>query len=135
MPLTECRLLDLPRFDDKRGSLSFVEGRNHVPFDIARVYYLYGMPGGADRGAHAHRALRQLIIPLAGEFDAVLDDGSSTQTFHLDRPQCGLYVGPMVWRTLVRFSEHAVCLVLASARYDEADYFRDYDAFLRAVRN
>ncbi|MEG8041228.1 FdtA/QdtA family cupin domain-containing protein [Sphingomonas sp. LR60] len=133
MSVTDCRLLDLPHLADSRGDLSFVEGGRHVPFDIRRVYYLYGMPQGAERGAHGHRALEQLIVPLAGSFEIELDDGRARRTVRLDHPARGLYVCPMIWRDLRGFSKGAVALVLASLVYDEADYFRDYDCFLEAV--
>ena len=129
--LNDCRLIDLPRISDPRGNLSFIEGGGHVPFDIKRVYYLYDVPQGADRGSHAHRALHQFFIPMAGVFDVELEDGRARQTFHLDRPDVGLYVCPMMWRRLDNFSAGAVCLVLASERYDERDYIRDYDEFSR----
>lgn len=129
--LDACVLVDLPMISDSRGNLTFVEGGHHVPFEIRRVYYLYDMPGGIERGEHAHLGLRQLIVPMAGRFDITLDDGTRRETFHLNRPHVGLYVCPMIWREIDRFSSDAVCLVLASERYNEADYIRDYDAFVR----
>lgn len=134
MPLTDCRILDLPKIHDPRGNLTFIEGGNHVPFDIQRVYYLYDVPGGADRGAHAHRNLHQFIVAMSGSFDVVLDDGQEQRRFHLNRSYFGLYVCPMMWRYLDNFSSGAVCMVLASSKYDEADYIRDYDQFMSAVR-
>ena len=131
--LDSVRLIDLPKVSDPRGNLTFVEGGEHVPFDIQRVYYLYDVPGGAERGGHAHLALRQLIIAMSGSFDITLDDGRRRQTFHLNRSYVGLYVCPMIWREIDNFSSGSVCLVLASNVYDEADYIRDYDAFRRAV--
>lgn len=135
MPLSHCRLVDLPRIGDPRGDLSFVEGGRHIPFDIRRVYYLYNVPSDAERGAHGHRALEQLIIPLAGSFDVELDDGIERRNVRLDDPACALYVCPMMWRDLRNFSDGAVALVLASLVYDEADYFRDYQEFLEASAN
>src|SRR5947207_201787 len=129
-----CRLIDLPRVADPRGNLTFVENGRHIPFEIRRVYYLYDVPGGSERGGHAHRALEQVLIALAGSFDIVLDDDSERVRYHLNRSYRGLYVAPMVWRELDNFSSGSVCLVLASARYDESDYYRDYDSFLRALR-
>lgn len=129
--IEHCRLVELPRIHDPRGNLTFVEGGNHIPFDIKRVYYLYDVPGGAERGGHAHRALRQLIISMSGSFDIVLDDGKGTKRFHLNRSYFGLYVCPMIWRTIDNFSSGSVCMVLASNTYDEADYYRDYDEFDR----
>lgn len=125
--------MDLPKFSDPRGALSFVEGGRHIPFDIKRVYYLYDVPGQVERGEHGHRRLEQLMIPLGGSFDVELTDGADRRSFHLDDPAVGLYVSPMIWRRLQNFSSNATCLVLASLPYDEEDYFRDYDAFLKAA--
>ena len=133
MPLNDCRLIQLPKISDPRGNLTFVEGGNHIPFDIERVYYLYDVPGGSDRGAHAHKALHQLIIAMSGSFDVVLDDGREKKRFHLNRSYSGLYVCPMMWRELDNFSSGSVCLVLASNSYDEDDYYRDYAAYLTAM--
>ena len=130
MSIHRCHVKDLPRIMDARGNLSYIEGPSFVPFDIRRVYYLYDIPGGADRGAHAHKALHQLVIALSGAFDVVLDDGKNKKFVRLDRAYKGLYICPMIWRTLHNFSSGAVCLVLASERYDEADYIRDYNSFL-----
>jgi dTDP-4-dehydrorhamnose 3,5-epimerase-like enzyme len=132
--ISDCKLISLPKITDARGNLTFVEGDNHIPFDIKRVYYLYDVPGGATRGGHGHKELQQLIIPMSGSFDIVLDDGSEKKRFHLNRSYNGLYVCPMIWREMDNFSSGAVCLVLASIRYDEDDYFRDYDEFIKAVK-
>ncbi|HSX59239.1 MAG TPA: FdtA/QdtA family cupin domain-containing protein [Tahibacter sp.] len=129
--LEDCRVIELPKIADPRGNLTFVEGQVHVPFDIARVYYLYDVPGGAERGGHAHRALQQLIIAMSGSFDVLLDDGRSRRQVHLNRSYYGLLVCPMIWRELSNFSSGSVCMVLASHRYDEADYYRDYAVFQR----
>lgn len=130
MPLNDCQLIDLPKISDPRGNLSFIEGGQHIPFDIKRVYYLYDVPGGSDRGSHAHKNLHQFIVAMSGSFDVVLDDAQGKKRFHLNRSYYGLYVCPMMWRELDNFSSGAVCMVLASAHYDEADYIRDYDQFL-----
>lgn len=135
MPLVDCRILDLPKITDPRGNLTFIEGMHHVPFDIKRVYYLYDVPGGADRGAHAHRKLHQFIIAMSGSFDVVLDDGDRKRRFHLNRSYFGLYLCPMMWRELDNFSSGSVCMVLASRHYDESDYIRDHKEFLSAVRD
>ncbi|MGY1622029.1 sugar 3,4-ketoisomerase [Geodermatophilus sp. SYSU D00965] len=129
-----CRIVDLPRVTDPRGNLTFLEGGSQVPFDIARVYYLYDVPGGESRGGHAHRELEQLIIAAAGSFDVVVDDGTETARFHLNRSYYGLYLPRLTWRELGNFSSGSVCLVLASQRYSEDDYYRDYDEFLAARR-
>ena len=100
MPLKDCRLINLPKISDVRGNLTFVEGQNHIPFDIKRVYYLYDVPGGADRGAHAHKGLHQFVICMSGSFDIVLDDGFKEKRFHLNRSYNGIYVCPMMWRYL-----------------------------------
>jgi hypothetical protein len=130
--IEHCRIIELPKIADPRGNLTFIEGNRHVPFDISRVYYLYDVPGGAERGGHAHRGLHQLIVAMSGSFDVILDDGRARQRFHLNRSYFGLYVCPMIWRELDNFSSGSVCMVLASNRYDEADYSRDYDQFLEA---
>lgn len=132
--LTRCQIVQLPVVHDPRGNLTYVEGGQHVPFDIKRVYYLYDVPGGATRGGHAHKDLHQLIIAMSGSFDIVLDDGSRSHRYHLNRSYAGLYVPPMVWRGIDNFSSGSVCMVLASDHYDEADYYRDYDAFQADVR-
>ena len=129
MSIQSCKIIELPKISDPRGNLTFVEGGNHIPFDIKRVYYLYDVPGGAERGAHGHKALQQLIIAMSGSFDVVLDDGREKKTFHMNRSYYGLYVCPMMWRDITNFSSGAVCMVLASDFYDEQDYFRDYNKF------
>ena len=134
MGMQSCRLINLPRITDPRGNLTFVEGGRHVPFDLERVYYLCDVPGGAERGGHAHRCLEQVFIALSGSFDVALDDGFEKRCYHLNRSYYGLYVPPMIWRDLDNFSSGSVCLVLASAPYDEADYYRDYQEFVQAIR-
>ncbi|MCK9353815.1 MAG: FdtA/QdtA family cupin domain-containing protein [Gallionella sp.] len=133
MPLEDCRIIELPKISDPRGNLSFIESGRQIPFDIQRVYYLYDVPGGSDRGSHAHKKLHQFIVAMSGSFDVVLDDGSEKKRFHLNRSYYGLYVCPMMWRYLDNFSSGGVCMVLASAHYDEADYIRDYDLFMKKV--
>jgi hypothetical protein len=129
-----CQIIELPRIAEPRGNLTFVENGRHIPFEIRRVYYLYDVPGGAERGGHAHRSLQQLLIAISGSFDVVVDDGRQRRRFHLNRSYFGLYLPPMTWRELDNFSSGSVCLVLASAPYDEADYFRTYPSFLAEVR-
>ncbi len=128
-----CRLIDLPRIGDPRGNLTFIEGGVHVPFEIARVYYLYDVPGGESRGGHAHRNLEQLIVAMSGSFDVVVDDGTRRKTFTLNRSYVGLYMPTLIWRELINFSSGAVCTVMASQRYDESDYFREYADFVAQV--
>jgi hypothetical protein len=133
--LGTCGIVDLPKISDPRGNLTFIEGGHHIPFDIKRAYYLYDVPGGAERGGHAHKGLHQLIVAISGAFDIVLDDGREKKRFHLNRSYFGLYVCPMIWREMDNFSSGAVCLVLASNFYDEADYYRNYDDFIAASPN
>jgi dTDP-4-dehydrorhamnose 3,5-epimerase-like enzyme len=133
LSVEDCRLLDLPVVHNPQGNLTFIEGESHVPFDIARVYYLYDVPYGAVRGGHAHRGLEQVLIAVSGSFDVVVDDGSRRTEIRLTRADRGLYLPRMIWRELREFSGGAVCVVLASQPYDEADYYRDYDGFLAAA--
>jgi hypothetical protein len=134
MSLKDCKIIDLPKISDPRGNLTFIEGNQHIPFDIRRVYYLYDVPGGAERGGHAHKALSQLIIAMSGSFDVVLDEGGEKKRFHLNRSYQGLYVCPMMWRELDNFSSGSVCMVLASNIYEESDYYRDYNEYLSAIQ-
>ncbi len=126
----DCTIIELDKHhSDRKGNLSVVENGVTVPFDIRRVYYLYDIPGGESRGAHAHRELSQLIIAASGSFSVTLDDGNVKRTFTLNRPYQGLYVVPGIWRDLSDFSSGAICMVMASHKYDEADYIRDYEEF------
>jgi len=134
MSIHDCKIIELPKIADERGNLSFIEGGNHIPFDIQRVYYLYDVPGGAERGGHAHKGLTQLIIAMSGSFDIVVDDGYEKKRLHLNRSYQGLFVCPMIWREIDNFSSGSVCMVLASNRYDEDDYYRDYDQFVSALK-
>lgn len=133
MSIERCKIIDLPKIHDPRGNLTSIEGGIHVPFDIQRVYYLYDVPGGSERGGHAHKELQQLIVAMSGSFDVLLDDGREKKRYHLNRSYSGLYVCPMIWRELDNFSSGSVCMVLASSHYDENDYFRDYQQFLNAA--
>jgi hypothetical protein len=126
-----AKLVRLPVVPDERGKLSFIEGGRHVPFDIARIYYLYDVPAAAVRGGHAHKDLKQLIIALSGSFDVRLDTGRLRRVVQLNRPNIGLLISSMMWRELDNFSSGGICLVLASMPYDESDYFRDYETFLK----
>jgi len=134
MSLSGCEIIELPKINDPRGNLTFVENQTHIPFNIKRVYYTYDVPGGAERGGHAHKELKQLIIAMSGSFDITLDDGFEKKKFHLNRSYFGLYVCSMIWREIDNFSSGSVCMVLASEFFDEADYYREYQDFLNAVR-
>lgn len=134
MMLKKCKLINLPKITDPRGNLTFIEGNRHIPFEIKRVFYLYDVPGGETRAGHANIKLQQFIIAMSGSFDVILDDGFNKQTFTLNRSYFGLYIPGMVWRELVNFSSGAVCMVLASDFYDESDYYRDYDEFIKAIK-
>ena len=129
-----CRLLDFPKIHDPRGNLTFVEGDAHVPFAIRRVYWIYGVPGGEKRGGHAYRELHEVIVAVSGSFEVHVDDGVRRHSHLLNRGYVGLYVPNMIWRELDHFSTNAVCLILASARYDPADYVRDKVEYLTAQR-
>lgn len=133
MILDKCQIYDLPRINDPRGNLTFVEANRHIPFDLRRVYYLYDVPGGAERGGHAHKKLHQLMIAMSGSFDVHLDDGNAKKVIHLNRSYNGLYICPMIWREISNFSSGAVCMVLASDYYNEDDYYRDYPAFIKDI--
>ena len=127
----DCKLIELPRMYDRRGSLTYIYNSEHIPFDIVRTYYLYDVPGGESRGGHAHKELQQLIVSVMGAFDVEVDDGQAKKTFRLERAYYGLYMPNMLWRELMNFSSGANCLVLASMPYIEQEYVRDYDEFLK----
>jgi hypothetical protein len=132
--LKQCRIIEIPRFTDLRGSLSVIDGRPFLPFDPKRFFYIYGVPEGAQRGCHALRSDEELIIALAGSFKILVDDGDSVMEFHLGLPDHGLYVPPLIWHVLHSFIPGSVCGVLASAPYDSEGYYRVYKDFLDAVR-
>jgi len=125
-----CSIIELPKIHNRAGNITAIENKINVPFDIRRVYYLYDVPGGSDRGGHAHINLQQLIIAVSGAFDVLLDDGINKKIIHLDRPYIGLHIVPGIWRELLNFSSGAICLVLASDVYNEEDYIRNYTDFL-----
>ncbi len=127
------KIIDLPKIADPRGNLTVVEQLNQVPFEIARVYWTYDIPGGGRRGGHAHRTCEEVVIAVSGSFDVELFDGKERHVYHLNHPYQGLYIGTGVWRTLEDFSSGAVCLVVASELFDEDEYIYDYDEFLRFV--
>ena len=124
----------MPAITDPRGDLTFIEGGNHVPFEIKRVYYIYNVPADSVRGGHAHRDLEQVVFALSGSFRMTVDDGRKRQEYYLRNPRKGIYMSRLVWREMDRFSQGAVCMVLASHAFDETDYLRDYDEFLAVVR-
>ena len=130
MNVSDCIIIQLPVIPDERGNLSFLEEHRHIPFEIKRVYWLYDVPGGASRGAHAHKNLYQLLIAASGSFRVTLDDGREKCSFFLNRSYQGLLIPPGIWRELDDFSSGAVCMVMASELYDPEDYIRDYEEFL-----
>jgi len=133
--LEECTIIDLPKYADSRGNLSVIEGGINTPFDIRRIYYLYDVPDGFARAGHGHKELQQVFIAISGSFDVIVDDGFTRKKIHLDRPEQGLYIPKMMWRDVENFSSDAICLVLASCRYDKEDYYHDYDEFVTDARN
>lgn len=133
MDLSHCRIIDLPKITDPRGNLTFIEGDRHVPFAVKRVFYLYDVPGGAERAGHALKTCQQFLIAMSGSFDVIIYDGKEKQRIHLNRSYNGLYLPPMIWREMDNFSSGSVCLVLASEAYNENDYHRDYRKFLQAA--
>ncbi len=124
-----CSIIQLPKIHNRAGNITALENNLTVPFEVKRVYYLYDIPGGEDRGGHAHKNLQQFIIAVSGAFDVLLDDASNKKIIHLDRPYIGLHIVPGIWRELLNFSSGSVCLVLASHKYDEKDYLRNYSEF------
>ncbi len=127
--INNCRLIELPKIHNRAGNITAINGLSEIPFEIERVYYLYDIPGGAERGGHAHKELQQLVVAASGSFDVLLDDGISQRTIHLNRPYFGLLIVPGIWRELHNFSSGSICLVLASQHYNELDYIRDYEQF------
>jgi hypothetical protein len=127
------KLINLPKIEDERGNLSFIEGGNHIPFEIKRSYWIYDVPGGEKRGGHAYKTLYEFIIAISGSFDVVLDTGEGRKTYSLNRSYYGLYVPEMIWRELENFSTNSLCLILASGQYDENDYIRNYEDFLKMI--
>jgi dTDP-4-dehydrorhamnose 3,5-epimerase-like enzyme len=132
--IDDCRVFELRQIPRREGKITPVEGGRDIPFDIARVYYLYDVPGGETRGGHAHKELQQLFVSVMGSFDVLLDDGRAQRVVTLNRGYRGLYVPRLIWRELLNFSSGAVCLVLASHPYEEGDYIRDYGVFLETKR-
>ena len=135
MKIDDCKLVDLPTFNDRRGGLTFIENSEHIPFEMERVFYLYAVPSGEKRGAHAHKICHQFLIAVSGQLEVEVDDGTERRNLILDRPSFGLYIPPRIWASEVNFSSDAVCLVVASHRYDPDDYIRDYSEFKKISTN
>ncbi len=127
--MLETKIINLPKIIDERGNLSFIESNNHIPFTIKRVYWIYDVPGGEQRGGHAFKTQSEFIVAMSGSFDVIIDNGVSKQTFHLNRSYYGLYIPKGMWRQMQNFSTNSLALVLASTNYDENDYIRDYESF------
>jgi dTDP-4-dehydrorhamnose 3,5-epimerase-like enzyme len=133
MTLDDVRIIELPKILDERGNLSFIEGNNHIPFKIERTYMIYDVPGGEIRGGHAYKELNEFIVALSGSFDVLLDDGNEKRTYSLNRSYYGLFVPKMIWRSLENFSTNSLCMILASEKYNEDDYLRDYEEFKNKI--
>jgi hypothetical protein len=126
-----CNVIELTKIHNPAGNITIIQNGCHQPFEVKRVYYLYDVPGGSERGGHAHKALHQLIVAASGSFDIILDDGTNKKIVELNRPYYGLLIIPGIWREIVNFSSGAICLVLASSKYNQEDYIRDYSDFIR----
>ena len=129
--MEDALIIELPKFLDARGNLSFAQNNTHIPFEIKRTYWLYDVPGGESRGGHAYRETKEFVIALSGSFDVIVDDGKEKKTFHLNRSYYGLYIPNGMWREMDNFSTNSLALEFASTKYDPADYIRDYDEFLK----
>ena len=135
MTINNCKIVELPKFLDARGNLSFVEQLNHIPFEIKRTYWIYDVPGGEERGGHAFRENQEFVIALSGAFDVVVDDGENKKTFNLNRSYYGLYIPKGLWRTMENFSTNSLALEFGSIHYAEQDYIRDYEEYLNLKRD
>ncbi len=133
--IDDVKLIELPKFTDPRGNLSFVEQLNHIPFEIKRTYWIYDVPGGEDRGGHAFKENKEIVIALSGAFDVIVDDGENKKIFNLNRSYYGLYIPNGLWRTMENFSTNSLALEFGSIHYDMNDYIRDYEDFLKLKRN
>jgi hypothetical protein len=131
MIIDECKIINLPKISDPRGNLTFIENEKHIPFQMKRVFYLYDVPGGESRAGHALIRCHQFLIAALGSFDVIVYDGKDNKRFHLNRSYYGLYLPPLIWREIDNFSSGSVCLTLASEFYDENDYLRDYESFIK----
>lgn len=129
--ITDVKIIELPKFLDARGNLSFAQNNTHIPFEIKRTYWLYDVPGGENRGGHAYRETEEFVIALSGSFDVIVDDGKEKKTFHLNRSYYGLYIPKGMWREMENFSTNSLALEFASTNYNPEDYIRDYNEFLK----
>ena len=136
MTVEDCKIVELPRFLDERGNLSFVQNHNQIPFEIKRTYWVYDVPGGESRGGHAFRQNQEFVVALSGSFDLIVDDGKQKKTFTLNRSYYGLYIPAGLWRTMANFSTNSLALEFGSLKYDrKADYVEDYDDFVKLKRD
>lgn len=135
MSIANARIIELPRVQDPRGNLSFIQNTDHLPFDIKRVYWIYDVPGGRNRDGHAFRTQQELIVALSGSFDVILNDGTEERRYHLCRSYYGLYVPAMTWREIDNFSTNSVALVISSTIFDENDYIRDFETYKETLTN
>ncbi|WP_309732793.1 FdtA/QdtA family cupin domain-containing protein [Chamaesiphon sp. OTE_75_metabat_556] len=133
MSIEQCRIIHLPKIQDPRGNLTFIESNNHIPFETKRVFYLYDVPGGSNRAGHALKKCAQFLVAMSGSFDVIVNDGICKQTYHLNRSYYGLYLPPLTWREIDNFSSGSVCMAIASELYNESDYYRDYQDFVKAL--
>jgi hypothetical protein len=131
----DCSVIEFPKISNRAGNITPIHGQENIPFDIERIFYLYDIPGGADRGAHAHKKCHQVLVAASGSFEVILDDGRNIRKTTLNRPYFGLHIPPGIWAAEQDFSSGAICLVFASHRYDESDYLRDYEEFLKFRSN
>jgi len=131
MTVYDCSIIEMPRIENEAGNITAIQGAENLPFDVERVFYLYDIPGGENRGAHAHKECHQFLIAASGSFEVLLDDGKNKRTVLLNRPYYGLHIQPGVWATEQGFSSGSICLVMTSHKYDEADYIRDYEEYLK----
>ena len=127
----DCTVIDVSKIHNEAGNITVVENGDNIPFDVQRIYYLYDIPGGESRGGHAHYQLEQFVVAASGSFDVLLDDGKNKKRITLNRPNMALHIVPGLWRSLDNFSSGSICMVLASNRYIEEDYIRDYDEFIK----
>ena len=132
--VSDCRLIDLPKIQNRTGNITPIHNEKEIPFAIKRIFYLYDIPGGESRGAHAHHSCHQLLIAASGSFEVLVDDGKKNKTFFLNRPYTGLHIPPMIWAHELNFSSGAICLVLTSHTFDESDYIRDYNQYLALLK-